>query len=345
MVGKILRGVSRAASSAREARSHRALSRYAEAATLAGAEFVLRPNDEVGKEFERKLAKVSERIWTTKSFPLLQFEMEAEVRAFADYQRQNVDEVISGMADAIDELINGISASIIRQNDRLAEIERIKECLNRAECASSLEETRNLLSAGMAGLHGLVSYELERQRELRTSYDQYTTRLRAKLDEVERESRTDKLTGIANRAGIERHVRAVLDHCRTNKVSYSFALLDLDGFKFINDRFGHQAGDAALILFSQRLQAAVGAQTFIGRLGGDEFVVVSAVDADMLGLLLHRLNENLDQKPLLHEGRALKLGTSFGIQAISPVVTFEELHKRADAELYNSKRARNQQAA
>ena len=345
MFGRIVRRASQYAASSRESRSQRALTRYAESATLAGTELILRTQDDVSQQFSKKLQNISDRLGKATSYPQLQEEFESEIRAFADYQRQNVDEVVSGMADAIDELINGISTSIIRQNDRIGDIERIKDCLIQAEAATSLDQTRQFLSKGMATLSKLVSCELDRQQELRQTYDEYTSRLRSKLDEVERESRTDRLTGIANRAGIERHVRAVLDHCRTNKVSYSFALLDLDGFKAINDRIGHHAGDVALVLFAQRLQAAVGAQTFIGRLGGDEFVVVSATEPEMLALLLHRLNENLEQRPLSHENRSLKLGTSFGIQAISPIVTFEELHKRADADLYLCKRARTKQAA
>jgi diguanylate cyclase (GGDEF)-like protein len=244
------------------------------------------------------------------------------------------------MADAIDELLEGINRSIVKQNERIRDIERIRDFLTRAETAPSLEETRLLLAAGLTDLKKLVVVEVERHKELRVSHDEYTARLRAKLDLVERQSRTDSLTGVANRSGIEKHMKAVLDHCRTNRTSYSFALLDLDGFKAINDRLGHQAGDAALVSFGQRLQAAVGNQAFVGRLGGDEFVVISASDAEVLGLLLHRLNENLEQRPVVYEGRPLRVACSFGVQPISPVVTFEEIHRAADAELYRAKQIR-----
>ena len=191
----------------------------------------------------------------------------------------------------------------------------------------------------------MVDREMNLQKEMRRSHEDYSIRLQSRLDLVERESRTDSLTGVANRSGIERHVKAVLDHCRTNRASYSFALMDLDGFKLINDKLGHAAGDTALTSFAQRLQAAVGHQAFVGRLGGDEFVVVSAAEPDLLGRLLHRLNENLENRPPIFEGRPLRLGASFGIQAISPSITFEDLHRGADAELYRVKQSRTQRPA
>ncbi len=303
-------------------------------------QFVLRPQAEESQSFCKRIDDLTVQLQGKHAFPIIEQELEAEVRAFADHQRQAVDEVVSGLADSIDELIDGISSSIARQNGRIDEIERIRDCLTQAEVAPSLEETRYLLSAGIAGLRKLMEIEIDRQKELRSSHDEYTQRLRARLDLVERQSRTDSLTGVANRAGIERHVKAVLDHCRTNRSAYAFALMDLDGFKAINDRLGHQAGDAALVAFVQRLQAAVGMQAFVGRLGGDEFVVILAAEPDLLGLLLHRLNENLEQRPVMFEGRPLKLGCSFGVQPISPIVSFEDLHKRADAELYRAKEAR-----
>ena len=309
-------------------------------ATAAGKVFVLRPNEGRGAEFAAKLDQISFKIDREEDLSQLELEFTEQTTAFAEFQKQEVEDVIAGMAESMEEMIGGISSSITLSAQRVEDLNQIRAVIDQAEVAQTLSETRAFLSSGMAALQKLVEQEVQGQRELWRSHDSYSNLLRSKLEHLEKQNRIDSLTGIANRAGIERHVKLVLDHCRTNKVAYSFALLDLDGFKDINDRLGHQAGDAALISFAQRLQAAIGSQAFVGRLGGDEFVVVSATETAMLSLLLHRLNENLVERPIVYGSRGLKISASFGIQPISPIVSFDDLHRLADSAMYAAKQAR-----
>jgi diguanylate cyclase (GGDEF)-like protein len=313
---------------------------FCRATVTASKEFILRPQAEKSAEFESKVNQIAARVGREDDLEQLQLTFVEETKAFAELQRQEVDEVITGMADSMEEMIGGISASIVTSGQRVEELNMIRALIDQAETARTLEETRTLLNSGMTALQKLVEHEIRTQRELWSSHDSYSNLLRSKLEHLEKKNRIDPLTGVANRAGIERHVKLVLDHCRTNKKAYSFALLDLDGFKEVNDRHGHQAGDAALISFAQRLSAVLGSQTFVGRLGGDEFVVVSASETAMLALLLHRLNENLVERPIVHANRALKIGASFGIQPILPITTFDDLHRLADSAMYAAKQSR-----
>ena len=101
-------------------------------------------------------------------------------------------------------------------------------------------------------------------------------------DRVARERRAtylahhDALTGLPNRAHVLEHLHLELRRARRSGTSLAAVMLDLDGFKAINDRLGHAAGDSALTWAARRLRSAVRAGDLLGRLGGDEFLVVLA---------------------------------------------------------------------
>ncbi|THA25804.1 diguanylate cyclase [Streptomyces sp. RKND-216] len=116
---------------------------------------------------------------------------------------------------------------------------------------------------------------------------------------------------------------------------------DLDGFKSINDRFGHHCGDAVLIEVARRLSAGVRDNDTVARLGGDEFVVL----ADGVGLaeaqdLAVRLR-NAIIPPIRVDGRAVRVGASFGIGWAACGMTAEEVLQSADQRMYVEKRSRS----
>jgi diguanylate cyclase (GGDEF)-like protein/PAS domain S-box-containing protein len=88
------------------------------------------------------------------------------------------------------------------------------------------------------------------------------------------EAETDDLTGVANRRALARMLSAALARARALGLSVAVLMLDLDGFKAVNDRYGHAAGDAALREVAARLRRSVRDRDMVARTGGDEFVVV-----------------------------------------------------------------------
>jgi diguanylate cyclase (GGDEF)-like protein len=101
-----------------------------------------------------------------------------------------------------------------------------------------------------------------------------------------RRSKTDYLTGVANRRSLDEELEQRIDANRSGRFLYGL-LIDIDAFKTINDRFGHEAGDRALEDLSNVLQSAVRVEDFVARLGGDEFVVLadSAEPMDIEGFV------------------------------------------------------------
>ncbi|MEU0059088.1 diguanylate cyclase CdgB [Streptomyces sp. NPDC006334] len=118
---------------------------------------------------------------------------------------------------------------------------------------------------------------------------------------------------------------------------------DLDGFKSINDRFGHNAGDAVLIEVARRLSSGVRDGDTVARLGGDEFVILAdgLGRADAQDLAVRLRNEII--QPIRAEGRAVRVGASFGIGWAHCGMTADEVLKSADERMYVEKRSRPKQ--
>ncbi|MFD1839456.1 diguanylate cyclase (GGDEF) domain-containing protein [Paracidovorax cattleyae] len=154
---------------------------------------------------------------------------------------------------------------------------------------------------------------------------------------------TDALTGAANRAGLARRAEAALEAGEP----FTLMLLDLDGFKAVNDTHGHAAGDAVLVALVQRLRALLRDGDLVARLGGDEFAVLLAGAPPRTALAdKARAMANAVVSPLGFEGRNLAVGLSVGIaRHPGDGRTLESLLRAADAAMYASKRRGPQEGA
>jgi diguanylate cyclase (GGDEF)-like protein/PAS domain S-box-containing protein len=143
----------------------------------------------------------------------------------------------------------------------------------------------------------------------------------------------------------DHHVHTVAPDGDTDDGTKGLAVLfcDLDGFKSINDRFGHNAGDAVLIEVARRLSRGVRDGDTVARLGGDEFVVLAngLGKADAQDLAVRLRNEII--QPIRVDGRAMRVGASFGIGWAHCGMTADEVLKSADERMYVEKRSRPKQ--
>jgi diguanylate cyclase (GGDEF)-like protein len=170
-------------------------------------------------------------------------------------------------------------------------------------------------------------------------------RSRREHDLLDALAHTDPLTGLANRRGLERVLAAGIgDGPRADGRAplKALFLLDLDGFKQINDQLGHEAGDAVLTTLAQRLKGATRAGDLVARIGGDEFVVLATglntpADAAAVGC---KLLAQFEQPLLLAGGQLRRIGGTVGYSLASgPVRDANAWMREADAAMYAGKSA------
>jgi diguanylate cyclase (GGDEF)-like protein len=167
---------------------------------------------------------------------------------------------------------------------------------------------------------------------------------KAAEDRARRQADHDALTGLRNRRGMEFFLDRSLRHAAEDADELGVMLIDLDGFKAINDTYGHDAGDQVLIGVANRMLARVRrASDLVARLGGDEFVVVathSGPEAQALQELAADLVRVLREPFSIPGGAFVQIGASIGVARYphSGLTRFE-LMAAADAAMYEAKRA------
>lgn len=169
--------------------------------------------------------------------------------------------------------------------------------------------------------------------------------LRQERDFAIKASFTDALTGTVNRRYTVDRLGEMLSSAPWERGTEGcFAVLDIDHFKRINDRFGHQAGDRVLCEFAARIQGEVRRTDCFGRLGGEEFgLVLPNTPLPQAELILERMLSVVRQSRPIPERPALVYTFSAGIGVARPGDTVSTLYARADLALYSAKKAgRNQ---
>jgi diguanylate cyclase (GGDEF)-like protein/PAS domain S-box-containing protein len=154
-------------------------------------------------------------------------------------------------------------------------------------------------------------------------------------EQLRRQALYDPLTGLANRAHFNDRLARAIAAVREPGEKTAILFADVDGFKGVNDRFGHHIGDAVLCALADRLQKVIRAADTAARLGGDEFaVIIERVEhpAD-ISIVAQRIHEALAE-PIEIEGRRLSVETSIGISVGDDP---GELLKEADAAMYRAK--------
>jgi diguanylate cyclase (GGDEF)-like protein len=144
--------------------------------------------------------------------------------------------------------------------------------------------------------------------------------------------RHDELTGLPNRVAFQVRVRAL----RQRNVAGSLAVIDLDHFKSVNDRYGHSAGDAALRIIAARLQATVTADIVVARYGGEEFVLFVPGSADRARTLLDRL-QTVMRQPMEYEAFTISVTASVGLSALPLSTGLDQGLSAADLAMYVAK--------
>jgi diguanylate cyclase (GGDEF)-like protein len=191
-------------------------------------------------------------------------------------------------------------------------------------------------------------YLRQRQRELQALVNERTAELEKRSDELRESQRqleliayNDPLTGLPNRRLFEDDLKHRVALAVREGTPFSLLLVDLDGFKKINDTLGHDAGDALLVTIALRLKHAVREADRVARLGGDEFAVLLSQTSELASveLVCRRILTSLAE-PVAFKDVVMRVTASIGsAQCPSQGLSTDDLYKAADTALYDAKRS------
>ena len=161
------------------------------------------------------------------------------------------------------------------------------------------------------------------------------------MEDLSRQSLSDLLTDLPNRRALDVELDRAISRAYRNKKPLAVCMLDLDNFKFINDTYGHGAGDRVLQVLAKRLRESLRKTDFVARLGGDEFVLLleGFGRLELLETILGKLGESACAPITLEAGQSVSVGLSMGVCPYSSaqVDRSDTLLRQADQALYEAK--------
>ena len=299
----------------------------------------LRACPTLGLALQRSLMRLAESLSKTVTPPLVkqtEGQVEAQLQEWgehtAEYLRQragDVKEILMTLAHAAE--------SVAERDKRYTS--QFGEFTKRLQAMANLEDLPQLRAAIVRGakeLRTCVDKMEQDGREsvaaLRTQVSTYQT----KLEESEQRASHDVLTGLDNRQGVEVKLQRRIDARRP----FCVVMLDLNGFKQVNDNHGHEAGDDVLKQFSTELRSASRATDAVGRWGGDEFIVILDGNIDEAQSHVERMQKWVFGSYTLHlgaEGPKVEMTAALGLVEWQTGETLKQVLARADTLMYKQK--------
>lgn len=264
------------------------------------------------------------------------------VRAFAEHRRLEATALTNSVSQ-----LRGTIWSFVRSLHATAGAERVEQetlggqldSLRRALDGGSAEELRRVAEATVTHFDAALAERRERQRLQLDELGAQLKVLADQLEEARKASTLDPLTGLCNRKEFDEFLQRLVELHGFVPTPACLFMIDLDGFKRLNDAHGHQVGDAALLQVAGALSKTFLRKCdFVSRYGGDEFSVVMR-DAPITSARVHaeRLRTAVAEIRLPGTARQSRLSLSVGIAELSPGEPLEEWVRRADRALYQAK--------
>ncbi len=196
--------------------------------------------------------------------------------------------------------------------------------------------TMSIMSLGFAVLMAEIR---QHKRQLEQRVVERTRELAEANERLAVMAQTDVLTGLLNRRAIFESAAQDLDRCLRYGRPLAIIMMDIDLFKSVNDRYGHQAGDAVLHHIGRTLLESLRASDKPGRYGGEEFIVVAPeTDEEMARELAERLREIFAAEAIEAEGHRIPITVSIGFSLMRQGDDLSQVVRRADEALYQAKR-------
>jgi len=263
---------------------------------------------------------------------------------FIDRQNRYLTEREKELKDIIDLLAR---AMVTLDTDNQQYHQRIYRQSEKIEQVTRLDDIKKLKHALILEIDNIrktVRAKQNRDSKQLKSLSKQVSALNLELRKAKVDSVTDGLTGVFNRKALDQHLDSLVEQNTRAPAAFALLMVDIDGFKAINDAYGHPTGDRVLLALAQKCQGLIRNDDFIARYGGEEFVIVlpnaSLTNATKkaqricasVGDTRYALNDNND----VH---ILNITVSIGISVYQNGDTAESVIARADRALYLAKKS------
>ncbi len=268
-----------------------------------------------------------------------------EARRFALNQHHRefllVRRSVGDLRDAIWTFIHGLGEALI--DDRSVD-DQLKEQIARVRRAVDSPSTEEIRREALAAVGVMGRALVDRQRRQRHHYEHLGERvreLRAELEAARAQMERDGLTKVYSRAALDQHLKRVVDLGNLFGHAACLFMVDVDHFKWVNDNFGHPAGDEVLRRLGAALEGTLRrAEDFVGRYGGDEMVVVVSEDSTASAQALgERLLEAVRGLDVRQGSENVRVTASVGVAMLGQGESAAEWLERADRALYQAKQS------
>ena len=293
----------------------------------------------VGSELKESLLNLRQRLNAEASASTIEETeqlLEAELHTWsaraAHFFQSKTDEV-----QEILEIVAKATSQIGERDQRYSkQFGKLTERLHATAKLNDLSTIRQSLVKSVAEMETCVTQMTQDGQDSVSALRAQMSIYEARLEEVERIACQDPLTGLTNRRKLERQLELMVSLARPFSVIY----IDLNGFKTINDTYGHHTGDDLLKQFAGELRTAFRTTDMVGRWGGDEFIVL--VDADFRAAVnkVDRIQKWVDGEYIVNTEsgpRKVKVGAASGVASWQVGDTATTILQRADAAMYAHK--------
>ena len=294
-----------------------------------------------GSALEQSLEGLEHRLATDPSDPTVRW-VRQQVEVHLQEWGNRTAEHFKARADEVKELLIALAKTADSVGDRTqGQTDQFRQVTLRLESLADLNDLATIrisLVQRVNELRDNVDRMTRDNKQMVTQLKAEVTKYETRLREVENLVMKDGLTGVANRRSVEERIRLQIANAQT----FCVVMLDLNGFKQVNDRHGHLAGDSLLRQFAGELQNITRAGDLVGRWGGDEFVVLLSCDHEGARLHADRIREWVFGKYTLDKnGRQTTVDVSvdaaIGLAQWHSGETLEQVIATADAAMYREK--------
>ena len=214
----------------------------------------------------------------------------------------------------------------------------------------TLEELKASIDSYVTDIKATISLQEQQQEEkYRTKFQSMVRQIKELQNETQSYQKTlkqqnkqlhiDFLTKIPNRAAWSERLKTEVTRYKRYKTPLNLAVIDIDNFKSINDRFGHLAGDKVLNVIAQTLQKSIRNADYIARFGGEEFaLLLPEISSKQTEIALNKLRDRIKTIPFQFKHEHLSITISVGFTTFSPSDESDDAFERADSALYQAKR-------